>query len=429
MNIVLLSGGSGRRLWPLSNDIKSKQFIRFFKKNDGSYESMLERVFYQIKRTDCSARITIATSEVQVPFIREQLGDNVAISIEPDRRDTFPAIVLSSLFLHEKLGVGIYEPIIVCPVDPYVDDSYYLLFKELERIVDEGKANLTLMGITPTYPSEKYGYIIPEDTEKVSKVRAFKEKPDCETARGYIECGALWNAGVFAFRLGYLLDIAHKLIEFKNYDDLYDKYHCIERISFDYAVVEKEKDIEVLRYNGRWEDVGTWNTICDVLDENVIGNVTMDDTSSNLCAINELSIPILCMGCNDMIVVASEDGILVSDKKRSSFIKPLVDRLSTESKDNDLTLVNCDESSLLYRLKLNKNKSFSSCSKTERIIINVVRGSGTIMIDGCQTQLISGDSFSVLDRQEYEIVSLSDFEAVIIVLGTEKIMLKEEEKG
>lgn len=421
MNIVLLSGGSGKRLWPLSNDVKSKQFIRFFKKDDGSYESMLERVYHQIKKADCSARITIATSEVQVPLIKEQLGDNVSVSIEPARRDTFPAIVLSSLFLYEKLGIKENEPVIVSPVDPYVDEAYYTSFKELERVAVEGKANLTLMGITPTYPSEKYGYIIPWDTGNITKVRTFKEKPDKETARKYIEIGALWNAGVFAFKLGYLLDIAHKLIDFKGYEDLYENYQYLEKISFDYAVVEKEENIDVLRYTGRWEDVGTWNTICDVLDENIIGNVVADGTSRNLSAINELAIPILCMGCKDMIVVASEDGILVSDKERSSSIKTFVDNLHTADEVKGLSLVNRDEFSSLYRLKLEKNKTFSSCSTAEKIIINTVRGSGNILIDGRQTSLTPGDSISVLNGQKYEISSSSDLEVVIIVLGRKKI--------
>lgn len=427
MNIVLLSGGFGKRLWPLSNDIKSKQFIRFFKRDDGTYESMLERVYRQIKGADRSARITIATSEVQVPFISEQLGDNVSISIEPARRDTFPAIVLSSLFLYEKLGIGLDEPVIVSPVDPYVDEAYYTSFKELETIVNEGTASLTLMGITPTYPSEKYGYIIPEDNKKISKVRTFKEKPDEKTAGGYIASGALWNAGVFAFKLGYLLDIAHKLIDFKGYEDLYEDYQYLEKISFDYAVVEKEENIDVLRYTGRWEDVGTWNTICDVLDENIIGNVVADDTSRNLSAINELAIPILCMGCKDMIVVASEDGILVSDKERSSSIKTFVDKLPTADVEKGLSLVNRDEFSSLYRIKLEKDKIFSSCSKAEIIMINTVRGSGNIVIDGRQTPLTPGDSISVLNGQKYEISSSSDFEAVIIVLEAEKIPLKEGE--
>ena len=98
----------------------------------------------------------------------------------------------------------------------------------LEKAAVESDCNLTLMGIEPTYPSEKYGYIIPESNDRVSRVLAFKEKPDKETAGSYIEQGALWNAGVFTFRLGYLIEIAHRMIEFTDYQDLYEKYDTLE---------------------------------------------------------------------------------------------------------------------------------------------------------------------------------------------------------
>ena len=105
MNIILLSGGSGKRLWPLSNDIRSKQFIKLFKRPDGSYESMIERVYRQIRTVDPEARVTIATSRTQVSSILNLLGTDVNISVEPTRRDTFPAIALASAYLHEKCHV------------------------------------------------------------------------------------------------------------------------------------------------------------------------------------------------------------------------------------------------------------------------------------------------------------------------------------
>ena len=205
MNIILLSGGSGKRLWPLSNDIRSKQFIKLFKDND-EYESMVQRVYRQITTVDSNANITIATSKSQASAIKNQLEEKASICVEPCRRDTFPAIVLATAYLHDELGVAENEAVVVCPVDPYVDDTYYEAVKTLQVLAEQDDTNLTLMGIEPTYPSEKYGYIIPEDGKDVSKVREFKEKPDTETAKKYLSQNALWNAGIFAFKLGYLLD-------------------------------------------------------------------------------------------------------------------------------------------------------------------------------------------------------------------------------
>ena len=170
MNIILLSGGSGKRLWPLSNDVRSKQFIKLFKDDNGEYESMVQRVYRQITTVDPDAKITIATSKSQASAIKNQLGDNVGISIEPCRRDTFPAIALAAAYLHDELGVEDDEAVVVCPVDPYVDNTYYEVVEQLQKLAEEGNANLTLMGIEPTYPSEKYGYIMPLNGEKVSKV-------------------------------------------------------------------------------------------------------------------------------------------------------------------------------------------------------------------------------------------------------------------
>ena len=225
MHIILLSGGSGKRLWPLSNDIRSKQFIKLFETGDGQYESMVQRVFRQIRKADPTADVTIATAKSQVSAIHNQLGrDAVGISVEPCRRDTFPAIALATAYLHDVMQVGRDEPVVVCPVDPYVEDDYFEALKRLSCLAASGTADLVLMGIEPTVPSEKYGYIIPRSSDAVSHVSTFKEKPSEEMARRYIAQGALWNGGVFAYRLGHVLDRAHELIEFSDYQDLFNKY-------------------------------------------------------------------------------------------------------------------------------------------------------------------------------------------------------------
>ena len=161
MNIILLSGGSGKRLWPLSNDIRSKQFIKIFKNDDDSYESMVQRIYGQIQKVDKDSTVTIATSKSQVSSLHSQLGNDVGISVEPCRRDTFPAIALATAYLHDVMNVSEDEAVVVCPVDPYVDDEYFEVVKQLGEIAESGEANLVVMGMEPTYPSEKYGYVIP----------------------------------------------------------------------------------------------------------------------------------------------------------------------------------------------------------------------------------------------------------------------------
>ena len=272
MNVILLSGGSGKRLWPLSNEVRSKQFLKIFKKEDGTHESMVQRMYRMICEVDQDAQVTIATSENQVSSIRAQLGSKVGISVEPCRRDTFPAIALAAAYLHDVKHISAEEAVVVCPVDPYVEEPYFRMLEKLSEQAERGEANLVLMGIEPTYPSEKYGYILPRTQDSLSAVDTFREKPDAETAEKYIAQGALWNAGVFAYKLRYVLDIAEKIFGTSSYQELYDSYADLKKISFEYAVVEKERAIQVMRFAGEWKDLGTWNTLTEAMSDEVTGN-------------------------------------------------------------------------------------------------------------------------------------------------------------
>lgn len=424
MNIILLSGGSGKRLWPLSNDVRSKQFIKLFKSNDG-YESMVQRVYRQIMAVDADAKITIATSKSQASAIKNQLGEKASICVEPCRRDTFPAIVLAAAYLHDELGVGADEDVVVCPVDPYVDNTYYQAVKALQKLAEQGGANLTLMGIEPTYPSEKYGYIIPEGSGNVSKVKEFKEKPDTETAKKYLTQNALWNAGIFAFRLGYLLDKAHSMIGFEDYRDLYHKYDTLTKISFDYAVVEKETSIQVLRYSGSWKDVGTWNMMAEVMADATKGWAVLDEACVNTNVVNELNIPILCMGCKDLVVAASGDGILISDKERSGYMKPYVEKIETEARYAEkswgsYTVIDVEPGSMTVKLSMKAGEHLSYHMHNYREEVwTVVSGKGKAVVDGMEQLLRTGDVITIAAGCKHTVEAFSDLDIIEVQLGDE----------
>ncbi len=420
MNIILLSGGSGQRLWPLSNDVRSKQFIKIFKDKNGEYESMVQRVYRQIREIDPDANVTIATSKTQVSAINNQLGENVGISIEPCRRDTFPAIALASAYLHDVQGVALDEPVVVCPVDPYVEKDYFLALEKLSNLAKDGDANLTLMGIDPTYPSEKYGYIIPEDKNDVSKVVSFKEKPDIETAKDYISKGALWNGGIFAYKLSYLLEKAHELIDFKEYQDLFDKYDTLEKISFDYAVVEKESKISVIRFGGLWKDLGTWNTLTEAMEENVIGEALLNENCEDTHVINDLNIPVIVMGIKNAVIAASPDGILVSDKEQSSYIKPFVEQIEqpimfAEKSWGSYRVLDAEKDSLTIKVTLNPGHSMNYHSHERRDEVwSVVRGTGRTIVDGVERSVHAGDIISMKAGEKHTVINNSNEELQII---------------
>ena len=423
VNIILLSGGSGRRLWPLSNDIRSKQFIKLFKDENGEYESMIQRVYRQITTVDPDAKVTIATSKSQASAIHNQLGDKASICVEPCRRDTFPAILLAAAYLHDELGVGDDESVAVCPVDPYVDNSYYEGVEALEKLVQQNTANLTLMGIAPTQPSEKYGYIIPESSNEVSTVKEFKEKPDKATAEKYLAQNAVWNAGVFAFKLGYLLEKAHAMVDFEDYRDLYSKYETLTKISFDYAVVEKETSIQVMRYNGDWKDVGTWNMMAEVMADNIKGKAVMDDTCVNTQIVNELNIPILAMGCKDMVIAASGDGILISDKERSGYMKPYVEKISTEvmfaeKSWGTYTVMDVQEGSMTVKVSMQAGQKLSYHYHNSRDEVwTVVAGQGKAIVDGMKQILRAGDVVTIAAGCKHTIEAVTNLDIIEVQIG------------
>ncbi len=423
MHIVLLSGGSGKRLWPLSNDIRSKQFVKLFKNENGDYESMLQRVYRQIKSVSPDATVTIATSKSQVSAIKNQLGDKVSVCVEPCRRDTFPAIALATAYLKDVLNVSNNEAVAICPVDPYVDLSYYETVSELVKFAECGTQKLSLMGIEPTYPSEKFGYIIPCSAEKQSKVKEFKEKPNVEKAQEYIKQGALWNAGVFAFKLGYLLDKAHELIDFVDYSDLYNKYETLTKISFDYAVVEKENDIQVLRYNGEWKDIGTWDAMTEVMSDDTKGNVIIDNECKNTKVINELGIPVLCMGCKDMIVAASSDGILITDKSRSGSLKEYAEKIDSEAMYAEKSwgtynAIDVQPKAKTVKIFLKSGSSMQYHSHELRSEVwAVVSGQGKVVLDGVEQKVSAGDVVNVKAGVKHLIEASTDIELIEIQLG------------
>ena len=425
MNMILLSGGSGQRLWPLSNEIRSKQFIKIFHTEDGGLESMVQRVYRQIHEVDPDARVTIATSKTQVSSIYSQLGQEVGICIEPCRRDTFPAIALAAAYLKDVQGVAENEAIVICPVDPYVEKDYFEALQDLCDLAGESDANLVLMGIEPTYPSEKYGYIIPETAKQLSRVTMFREKPTKEVAQEYIAQGALWNGGVFALRLGYVLNRAHELIDFTDYEDLFRKYDTLQKISFDYAVVEKEPEIEVMRFAGTWKDLGTWNTLTEAMDSNCVGEGVLNDTCENVHVVNELNVPILCMGLKDIVVAASPEGILVSDKEQSSYIKPYVNQFDqqvmfAEKSWGSFRVLDVRDHSMTIKVTLNPGHRMNYHSHDFREEVwTVIAGEGRAVIDDVERNVKVGDVLTMKAGCKHTIIADTELQVIEVQIGDE----------
>lgn len=436
MNLILLSGGSGKRLWPLSNDVRSKQFLKLFQNGAGGYESMAQRVLRQLRAACPDAVVTIATGENQKSAILNQLAGpdekNVSVCCEPARRDTFPAIALAAAYLYSERGLGEDEPVIVCPIDPFVQADYFAALARLEAAVRGDAAKLVLMGVAPTYPSAKYGYFLPGEARKtaggageVREVVWFREKPSEEQAAKYIAEGALWNCGVFGFRLGYLLGILAEYLPAKSYREVYERYGELPKTSFDYAVAERERSVGCIRFDGAWRDVGTWNTLSEVMSRPAMGNVVLGAECENVHAVNELEQPLLIMGAKNMIVAAGPDGILVSDKHQSSFIKPYVDalhqRVMYEEKSwGSFRVLHEDPNghSMTVHLTVRAGGQMSyHCHKGRSEVWTILSGEGCATLDGREIPLTAGSVLKLPAGARHTLKARTAMELIEVQLG------------
>lgn len=435
MQLVLLSGGSGKRLWPLSNNARSKQFLPLLEKEDGTMESMVQRVVRQARFANLTHEITLATNASQLDIITNQLGDSVSVVTEPERRDTFPAIALAASYLKLAKQCPEDEVVVIMPCDPYTELGYFETIGKMVECVKANVADLVLMGIQPTYPSEKYGYVVPEIDSSDScnpcsfkKVARFTEKPSVEKAKELLEHNAYWNGGVFAFRLGYMMNIVRKYITSDSFEDTRARYSEFPKISFDYEVAEKAESVAVVPFSGEWKDLGTWNTLTDELHKLVIGNAVMGTHCENTHVINELQNPIYVDGLKDVVVAACPDGILVCSKQHSEEIKKSVENLTPRPMYEERrwgTYRVLDDSyyadgrhSLTKSITLKAGKNISYQIHHHRSEVwTFVEGEGIFVMDGAEKHVKAGDTVIIPVEHLHAIKALTQLTFIEVQSG------------
>ena len=432
MQLVLLSGGSGKRLWPLSNNARSKQFLPLLEKEDGTMESMVQRVVRQVREAHLTDDITLATNASQLDIIINQLGDSVSVVTEPERRDTFPAIALASGYLKLKKGCPDDEVVVIMPCDPFTEAGYFETIGRMVRCVEADVAELVLMGITPTYPSEKYGFVVPVTDHLMAEgsmaVSKFTEKPNVERAKELLEMGALWNGGVFAFRLGYMMEIAQRYVKADSFEEMRSRYSEFPKISFDYEVAEKADSVAVLPYSGQWKDLGTWNTLTDELHHHIIGNAVMGPRCTNTHVINELQYPIYVDGMEDTVIAASPDGIIVCRKKYTEDIKKAVDHLTPRPMYEerrwgsyrviDDTTYADGRHSLTKSLTINAGKNISYQVHRHRSEAwTIVEGEGIFVLDGVERKVGPGETVVIPVNHYHALKALTTLTFIEVQTG------------
>ena len=434
MQLVLLSGGSGKRLWPLSNNARSKQFLPLLEKEDGTMESMVQRVVRQAQEANLTTDITLATNASQLDIITNQLGDTVSVVTEPERRDTFPAIALAASYLSLAKNCSDDEVVVIMPCDPYTEIGYFETIGRMVECVKQDVAELVLMGITPTYPSEKYGYVVPKEASSNEQramslpVARFTEKPTTAVAEELLKQNAFWNGGVFAFRLGYMINIVRKYITSDSFEDIRSRYCEFPKISFDYEVVEKAQSVAVVPFNGQWKDLGTWNTLTDELKKPILGNAVMGNHCENTHVINELQNPIYVDGLKNIVVAACPDGILVCGKEHAEDIKKAVENLTPRPMYEerrwgtyrvlDDTIYADGNHALTKSITLKAGKNISYQIHHHRAETwTFVQGEGIFVLDGVEQRVKAGDTVHIPVEHYHAIKALTELTFIEVQCG------------
>ncbi|MGG1518918.1 sugar phosphate nucleotidyltransferase [Paenibacillus oryzisoli] len=428
MKVILLSGGSGSRLWPLSNDSRAKQFLKVLEDEQAEKESMVQRVFRQLMKVARREDIIVATSSSQVEMLHTQLGLDIPIIIEPERRDTLPAIALACSYLHSVIKMNEDEVVSIVSVDTFAQDHFYERVLELESLVKESDAEMALLGIKPTYPSSKYGYLIPKAHHRYLEVDHFTEKPSETAAEDLIKLGSYWNSGVFAFPLKLMIDWLRNNNLPTTYKELLQNFASLPKNSFDYEVVEHLRRIVALTYDGYWKDLGTWNTLTEEMSRHVIGNGGLSSDCHNTHIINELDLPVKVLGISNAVVAVSADGILVTDKPASSrmkemlteglFARPMYEerqwgwyRVLDYTKQNDTEIVT-------RRIHVEAGKSLSYNDPHFRSATwTIISGEGQFTQDRISSRVGQGDMLQIPVNSNPSVHAETDLDFIEIRMG------------
>ena len=449
---LILAGGSGSRLWPLSRELYPKQLLNI--QND---ESLLQATFSRLKECIEPSNIISMTGVKHLSNVRYQLSsltENPVVLSEPISKNTAPAIILGTKFITEKSHS---DPVIlVVPSDHVIND-----IKSFKKSVNAGKkiaeaGYIVTFGVKPTYPEVGYGYIKTSSEEVFDgyKVDKFIEKPDEKTAKTYLESSNYyWNSGIFMFKASVLLNEASKCApqiyeKLRNFDFTksseipYTEFDKMPSISIDYAVMEKSDKIALVQLESDWNDLGSWKSIYDVSKKDENGNVkighVIDEGSKNSFVYSSSKL-VATIGLEDVVLVETEDAVLACKADKTQDVKKVFDTLKKQHDNTHLvhktvyrpwgyyTVLGEGKGFLTKMIHVNPGQKLSVQSHNHRSEHWVVlEGKAKVVLEGKELILSPGHSVDIAVKAIHSLQNPYEEDLKIVEVQKGDLLIEED---
>ena len=453
MYSLILAGGSGSRLWPLSRELYPKQLLDL-----NMEQSLLQSTFQRLACFTPSANIISITNAKHVSNVKYQLQNmckNPVVLAEPVGKNTAPAIAVASKYI-STVSKEEDPVVLVVPSDHLIKNlgAFKTTVMRAEKLAQEGY--IVTFGIQPTYPETGYGYINIEQEKLLDgyKVKQFVEKPDAVTAQKYIDEGTyFWNGGIFMFKVSTFMNelqktnpkIAEKLCDFdfsKSSEISYVLFEKMPNISVDYAVMEKSDKIALVKLESDWNDLGSWQAIYDVSEKDSNGNVlignVLDEGSKNTFAYSSSKL-VATIGLKNVVLVETEDAVLACRTDNTQDVKLIYERLKKQNDDTHkvhktvyrpwgfYTVISSGEGFLTKKIHVNPHQKLSLQSHNHRSEHWVVAlGNATVRKGDETLNLAVGQSVDIAVGEKHSLQNLSDEDVEIIELQLGSILLEED---